>query len=163
MAEPVGDLWTALDEANRSRARLYVEFFRAIEARLGRGAAIEICKDAIRNWGRGLASGLENHRPNDFYGLTKSFALMPDGGAMFCPRVDRCDETGLDIGFERCPLQIAWREAGFSDSDIELFCNIACEADYGTLEVAGFDVEIESWRAGRSDCCRLRIRPCRQD
>ena len=82
---------------------------------------------------------------------------------LFCPRVDRCDETGLDIGFERCPLQIAWREAGFSDSDIELFCNIACEADYGRLEAAGFDVEIESWRAGRSDCCRLRIRPCRQD
>jgi hypothetical protein len=159
MAESVGVLWTALDEANRSRARLYAEFFRVIEARLGRAAAIEICKEAIRNWGRGLASGLERHYPNDFVGLTESFAYAPDDGAMFCPRIDRCDERGLDIRFERCPLQIAWREAGFSDSDIELYCCIACEADYGTLETAGFDVEIGSWKAGRSDCCRLRIRP----
>jgi hypothetical protein len=163
MTEPTGVPWTALDEANQNRARLYVEFFRAIEGRLGRDLAINICKEAIRNWGRGLASGLETQCPKDFFGLIESFAMAPDGGAMFRPVVDRCDEAGLDVTFERCPLQIAWREAGLSDSDIELFCKLACEADYGTLEAAGFDVEIESWKPGRKHCCRLSIRPHQKD
>jgi hypothetical protein len=159
MSDSQGRLWTALDEAYQSRARLYVEFFKVIEARLGRAESIDLCKAAIRNWGRGLAVGLENHCPNDFAGLCSSFALAPDDGAMFSPNVDRCDEAGLDVEFERCPLQIAWRAAGLSNDDIELLCEIACEADYGTLEAAGFAVRIETWNAGRSGCCRLSVRP----
>ena len=87
MAKTEEDLWTALDEANQSRARLYVEFFKVIEARLGRAEATDLCKAAIRNWGRGLAVGLETHCPNDFAGLCKSFALAPDDGPCFPQRL----------------------------------------------------------------------------
>ena len=61
-------LWSALNDANKSRALVYVEFFRAIEARYGRAIAIDICKEAIRCWGGGLAEGLKAHLPADFRG-----------------------------------------------------------------------------------------------
>lgn len=158
MSEADDELWTALDQANRDRARLYVEFMRAIEERFVRAAAVEVCKRAVRQWGRGLGAGLKRHRPADFQGLARSFAFAPDGGRMFGPRVDRCDGEGLVVAFERCPLQAAWREAGLDDGDIELLCAIACQADYGTLEEAGFTVDIETWKRGRNGCCRVSIR-----
>lgn len=63
---------------------------------------------------------------------------------MFRPRVDRCDEEGLDVQFEACPLKSAWLEAGIAEADVALFCEMASEADYGTLEAAGFSVIIRS-------------------
>src|SRR5215211_3594087 len=82
------DFWIALVESNKSRARVYVEFYRAIERRFGQAVAIQICKEAIYNWGRDLAAGLQSHVPGDFEGLARSFAFAPDGGAMFQPRID---------------------------------------------------------------------------
>lgn len=158
-AADAGAMWAALNAANRSRAQVYVAFFRVLERRLGRAAAIEICKAAVRDWGRGLAAGLEAHRPDDFAGLAESFARAPDGGAMFRPRIDRCDAGGLDVQFEDCPLKTAWQAAGLPEAEVEMFCDIAAEADYGTLEAAGFVVEIETWKRGAAGCCRLRIRP----
>jgi hypothetical protein len=151
-------LWSALNDANRSRALVYLEFFRAVERRHGRIAAIDICKEAICNWGRGLAGGLKAHSPDDFDGLVQSFAFAPDDGAMFRPRVDRCDREGLDVQFEACPLKSAWLEAGIAEADVALFCELASQADYGTLEAAGFSVNIETWEPGRKGCCSLKIR-----
>jgi hypothetical protein len=151
-------LWNALNDANKSRARVYLEFFHAIERRYGRAAAIDVCKEAIRNWGRAQAGGLVAHRPNDFDGLIRSFVFAPDGGAMFRPRVDRCDGDGLDVQFESCPLKSAWLETGMAEADVALFCDIASEADYGTLEAAGFSVTIETWKPNCKACCSLRIR-----
>jgi hypothetical protein len=151
-------LWTALNDANKSRARLYVEFFLALERRFGRGVAIDVCKEAIRDWGRSLAGGLEAHLPNDFDGLKRSFAFAPDDGVMFRPRVDRCDDDGLDVQFEACPLKSAWLEAGLAEADVALFCEMASQADCGTLEAAGFSVAIETWKPGRQGCCSLKIR-----
>ena len=90
---------------------MYVEFFREIEARYGRAAAIDVCKTAIKRWGRGLSGGLEAHLPADFDGLKASFAFAPDGGAMFQPRVDSCGPGGLVVQFESCPLKSAWLSA----------------------------------------------------
>jgi len=151
-------LWNALNDSNKSRARVYFEFFRAIERRYGRAVAIDICKEAIRSWGRGQAGGLDPHVPIDFADLTRSFVFAPDGGAMFRPRVDRCDEEGLDVQFEACPLKSAWLEAGMAEADVALFCEIASEADYGTLEAAGFSVNIETWKPSSKGCCSLKIR-----
>ena len=151
-------LWSALNDANKSRALVYVEFFRAIEVRYGRAVAIDICKEAIRCWGGGLAAGLKAHLPADFQGLKASFAFAPDDGAMFRPRIDRCDSSGLEVQFMSCPLKSAWLEAGMLESDVALFCEMAAEADYGTLEAAGFTVDIETWQPGGEGCCRLKIR-----
>jgi hypothetical protein len=158
MSVQENDFWNALNEANENRARLYVHFYRAIERRFGQVAAIEICKQAIYNWGRELAAGLEAHAPDDFDGLAGSFVFAPDGGAMFRPRIDRCDAEGLDVQFEACPLKAAWLEAGMPETEAALFCEMASQADLGTLEEAGFSVSIETWKPGRSGCCSLTIR-----
>ena len=149
--------WNALNEANKSRARVYVQFYRAIEQRYGQAVAVEICKEAIYKWGRDLAAGLEAHQSTEFDGLARSFVFAPDGGAMFRPRVDRCDEEGLDVHFEACPLKEAWLESGLLESEVALFCEMAAQADYGTLEAAGFTVSIETWKPGRKGCCMLKI------
>jgi hypothetical protein len=152
------DFWIALVESNKSRARVYLEFYRAIERRFGQAVAMEICKEAIYNWGRDLAAGLQAHAPDDFEGLARAFAFAPDGGGMFQPRIDRCDKEGLDVQFEACPLKAAWLESGLGEAEGALFCQMASAADHGTLEAAGFAVSIETWQPGRKGCCTLRIR-----
>ena len=152
-------MWNALNQANKARALVYVEFFRAIERRFGRKTAVELTKEAIYNWGRTLAGGLESYLPSDFKGLCASFAYAPDGGAMFTPDVIACSEQGLDVQFKTCPLKTGWLEAGMAEDDLVLFCEMASQADYGTLEAAGFSVDIETWVPGSSGCCRLKIRP----
>ena len=152
------DSWVALVESNKSRARVYLEFYRAIERRFGQAVAIEICKEAIYCWGRDLAAGLQAHLPDDFEGLAHSFAFAPDGGAMFQPRIDHCDKEGLDVQFEACPLKAAWLESGLSEAEAALFCQMASAADHGTLEAAGFAVSIETWQPGKKGCCTLKIR-----
>ena len=152
-------MWNALNQANKARALVYLEFFRAIERRFGRETAVELTKEAIYNWGRTLAGGLESHLPSDFTGLCASFAYAPDGGAMFTPDVGACSEQGLDVQFKTCPLKNAWLEAGMTEDDLALFCEMASQADYGTLEAAGFAVAIETWTPGSEGCCQLKIRP----
>jgi L-2-amino-thiazoline-4-carboxylic acid hydrolase len=152
-------MWEALNQAYKARALVYVEFFRAIEKRFGRDTAVEVTKEAIYNWGRSLAGGLERHLPSDFKGLCSSFAYAPDGGAMFTPKVFSCSEQGLDVQFETCPLKTGWVEAGLGENDLALFCDMAAQADYGTLEAAGFSVDIQTWTPGSKGCCLLKIRP----
>ncbi len=158
MENQLSRLESALEDANKARADLYLAFFAAIEKRLGREGAIAILKEAIRDWGRGLGRGLKGCSITDLPAL---FAVQPDGGRLFQPRVDRLDEAGFDVQFEACPLRQRWTEAGLSEGDIALFCRIAAEADYGTLEAAGFDVSIECWKPGDTGCCSLRVRPVR--
>ena len=150
-------MWSALNDANKARARVYVEFFRSIEKRFGREAAMEVTKEAIYNWGRTLATGLEQHLPSDFRGLCGSFAFAPDSGKMFSPDVSACSDEQLIVQFKTCPLKSGWIEAGLSDQDVALFCSMAACADYGTLEAAGFKVDIATWKPGDEGCCSLCI------
>jgi hypothetical protein len=152
-------MWEAVNQANKARALVYVEFFRALEKRFGRVIAVELTKEAVYNWGRTLSGGLEHHLPSDFEGLCSSFAYAPDGGAMFTPNVTACSEQGLDVQFMTCPLKTGWLESGLGQDDVALFCEIAAQADYGTLEAAGFSVDIDTWIPGSKGCCFLRIRP----
>jgi len=150
-------LQRALEESNRLRARLYLEIFRAAEERVGREAAIAILRTAIRHWGADQGDGLRCHAPAHFEGLVRDFAGMPDGGRMFDPDCTS-EGDGLRMHMRRCPLQSAWRDAGLSDDELALMCSIAAEADYGTMERAGFAVEIETWKPGHDGCCVLHVR-----
>jgi hypothetical protein len=150
-------LWTALNDANKARARVYVAFFRAMERRFGRDAAIAVTRDAVYDWGRSLAGDLSRHLPSDFEALRRDFAFAPDDGAMFSPAVASCTDTELVVQFRSCPLKSAWVEMGLSDQDVALFCDMAACADYGTLEEAGYKVDIATWKPGQDGCCRLHI------
>lgn len=156
MEDKLKRLEAALEDANRARADLYRSFFAAIEKRVGRESAVAIMKEAIRSWGEGLGHGLKGCGIVD---LPAAFAMQPDGGKLFQPRIDRLDDAAFDVQFETCPLKQRWIDAGLSDADVELFCEIAAEADYGTLTAAGFDISIGTWKAGNRGCCTLRIRP----
>jgi hypothetical protein len=57
-----------------------------------------------------------------------------------------------------CPLKQAWQAAGLPDAEIALLCNVASEADHGTMEAAGFRLDIKTWQPGAAGCCLLRIR-----
>jgi L-2-amino-thiazoline-4-carboxylic acid hydrolase len=148
----------AFQAASQSRGDLYIEVFRALEKRLGRAEAITAMKEAIHAWGRTLGGGIACHAPRNFEGVLADFALAPDGGEIFGARVDRCDEGGIDVQFEKCPLKTAWVAAGLPEADVTLLCEIAAEADYGTMAAAGFEVDIETWKPGRTGCCMLHIR-----
>ena len=86
-------------------------------------------------------------------------AAIPDEGRMFEPEVERGDAKALDIRFGRCPLREAWKEAGLSDDEVALMCEIASVVDAGTFEAAGFDFSIDTWRPDGDGCCHLHIRP----
>lgn len=155
-ADRIAHFESVIEDASKARADLYVAFFSAIEKRFGRDSAVEVVKEAVRRWGEGLGQGLVGCGIMD---LPEAFATQPDGGKLFQPRMDRLDQDGFDVQFEGCPLKQRWIETGHSDADVALFCEIAAEADYGTLEAGGFDVAIDLWKPGASGCCTLRIRP----
>lgn len=148
----------ALEESNKQRAKLYVAIFRAAEKKVGRENAIAILREAIYNWGADQGDGLKRHGPANFDGIVSDFAGVPDGGKMFQPDSRMEGPDALRMHMRRCPLKLAWEEAGLPDDDIELFCSIAAEADYGTLERAGFAIDIDTWKPGHDGCCVLHVR-----
>jgi hypothetical protein len=151
-------LQRALKDAYMSRGQLYVAFYRAIARRHGGEAAREILKEAIYDWGSGLAAGVSPCAPANFAGLNDAFFSSPDGGEMFQPRIGVPDQHGVDAHFLSCPLKEAWIAAGLSDGEVAMFCDIASSADYGTLEAAGFAISIETWKPGLEGCCSLKVR-----
>jgi L-2-amino-thiazoline-4-carboxylic acid hydrolase len=158
MRSEAAHLHNALQEANEARGHLYLALLRVLERRFGREAAVAAMREALRDWGRHLGRGLAHHAPDDFDGLACDFVHAPDGGRMFQPAVHRCDSTGIDTQMMSCPLKRAWQDAGLPDADIALLCSVASEADRGTMEAAGFGLDIETWQPGGTGCCVLRIR-----
>jgi hypothetical protein len=158
MSADAADLQKALHEANEARGHLYLALLRVLERQFGREAAVAAMREALRDWGRHLGQGLACHAPDDFDGLARDFVQAPDGGRMFQPVVHRCDSSGIDTQMMRCPLKQAWQAAGLPDADIALLCSVASEADRGTMEAAGFQLDIETWQPGSAGCCLLRIR-----
>jgi hypothetical protein len=158
MSSDAADLQKALQEANEARGHLYLALLRVLERHFGHEAAVAAMREALRDWGRHLGQGLARHAPDDFSGLMKDFVHAPDGGRMFQPAVHRCDSSGIDTQMMRCPLKQAWQAAGLPDAEIALLCNVASEADHGTMEAAGFQLDIETWQPGGASCCLLRIR-----
>ena len=151
-------LQRALKDAYMSRGQLYVSFYRAIEKRYGGDVAKTILKEAIYEWGAGLAGGVSPCAPANFAGLNDAFFDSPDACEMFQPRIGKPDHLGVDAHFLACPLKEAWLAAGLSDGEVAMFCDIASSADYGTLEAAGFDISITTWKPGAEGCCALKVR-----
>ena len=138
--------------------RDHITFYRAIAKRYGDGVAKTILKEAIYEWGAGLAGGVSLCAPANFAGLSDAFFNSPDGGEMFQPSIGSADNEGVDAHFLACPLKEAWIAAGLSDGEVAMFCDIASAADYGTLETAGFAISIKTWTPGSEGCCSLKVR-----
>lgn len=158
MAE--AELREQLYAAFKNRALIYRELFDVLRQEFGEARAAELMGRAIYRRGLALGQRFSRYAPRDLAGLKAAFlAGIPDGGAMFAPQVERCDEHGLDIKFHRCPLKEAWLEAGLAEAEVAKLCAIAAQIDYGTFTGAGFTFSAETWEPGKDGCCQLHIRP----
>jgi hypothetical protein len=144
----------------KNRAVLYYLIFDELRKDLGAERAEQLLKRAIYRRGQQLGERYVEYGPQDFDGLKQAFlSRVPDEGRLFAPSVQRCDQDGLDVNLEACPLKEAWEELGLSETDRVTMCRIAGEIDKGTFEAAGFRFDPDTWQPGRSGCCHLHIRP----
>ncbi len=151
------DLEEVLYETNRERALLYLEFFREVRDRHGEEEAIEILTSAIKRRGEAFGRTLGKFAPNDFQGLCNAFSFAPDGGKLFSPEVIRCDGQGFEVKMRKCPLKDAWQEAGISDEALLTLLSCASAIDVGTMEAAGFDLEVSLAGSDVAGCCYLKV------
>lgn len=153
------ELRRQLRESFKNRAILYYLLFDELRGELGAERAEELMKRAIYRRGRQIGERFSAFAPDDFAGLRDAFvAGIPDDGRMFEPQVMRCDQQGLDIQLEACPLKQAWEELQLSEEDRVTLCRIAGIIDQGTFEAAGFALTPDTWEPGRSGCCHLHVR-----
>jgi hypothetical protein len=144
----------------KNRALLYWHFFDTMRKAVGEAKSAEIMKEAIYRRGLEVGKQFAKYGPQDMPGIRDAFLrFIPDQGALFAPEVLRCDASGVDIKFHRCPLKEAWQEAGVPPQDITTLCHIAGRVDNGTFEGAGFEFSADTWKPGQEGCCHLHIRP----
>jgi len=149
-----------LVNAMKSRAMFYYAFYKEFGAEIGQDKAAAIMKRAIYKQGLEMSKRFKEFSPCDMAGLKDAFlGFVPDPEGTFNPKVERCDDGGIDIQLQTCPLKDAWQEAGLSDEEVAMMTHIAGRVDNGTFEGAGFSFSAETWQPGRKGCCHLHIRP----
>lgn len=154
------EMQTLLRRSFAMRAAFYAETYDVLRERFGREEAMKLCMQMTRRMGEKMGSGLAKHGPADLNGLKDSFlAGIIEGEALFAPEVIRCDGEALCINFHRCPLKEAWQAQGRDDADLDDLCVIAGAIDGGLFEAAGFTFAGETWKAGESGCCKLKVLP----
>lgn len=70
--------------------------------------------------------------------------------------IKRCTDDNLDIDFHYCPLVKAWQNAGCSDEEIAMLCDIAMCGDHGIGECYGSVLDLPKCIAKGDDICSLR-------
>ncbi len=151
------DLQPALHDANKERALIYLDIFREIRHRRGEQEAIDILRTALEKRGREFGKSLKSFAPRNFRGLCDAFAYVPDGGVMFHPEEVRCDDKALELKMRKCPLKEAWQSADVTERELSLLLHCASAMDIGTMDEAGFELEIQTWQPGEEGCCSLKI------
>ena len=147
----------ALHDANKERALIYLDIFREIRQRRGEQEAIDILRTALEKRGREFGKSLKSFAPRNFRGLCDAFAYVPDGGVMFNPEEVRCDDKALELKMRKCPLKEAWQSADVTERELSLLLHCASAMDIGTMDAAGFELEIQTWQPGEEGCCSLKI------
>ena len=64
----------------------------------------------------------------------------------------------LSLDFHYCPLVKAWQNAGCSDEEIAMLCDIAMCGDHGIGECYGAKLDLPKCIAKGDDICALRYR-----
>ncbi|WP_051261264.1 L-2-amino-thiazoline-4-carboxylic acid hydrolase [Desulfovibrio inopinatus] len=146
--------------ANENRGILYKFIFDAMVEEFGMEKAKEVMKKGIYKRGQEIGQQFKQYADaGDFPGLRDAFiGHIADDSKMFAPTVTRCDDGGLDIEFDNCPLKNSWRKMGLSDEECATMCEVAGIIDYGTFEGAGFGFEMTALPEGSKEKCYLKIR-----
>ncbi|MGD9333336.1 MAG: L-2-amino-thiazoline-4-carboxylic acid hydrolase [Desulfobacterales bacterium] len=155
------ELREALRGAIQLRARMYYHIFCELRDEIGEDKASELMKRAIERGGRDLSDRFKSYAPADMEGLKDAFIRsVPDKGAMFQPEVCSCSNAhGLEIQFHACPLKETYEAMGLSDADKAKMLDIASAIDRGLFTGAGFHFSVDTWKPGRTGCCRLNVKP----
>ncbi|HEY8368742.1 MAG TPA: L-2-amino-thiazoline-4-carboxylic acid hydrolase [Thermodesulfobacteriota bacterium] len=141
-----------------NRALLYKELLDELRRTFPAPEAEGAMRRAIYRRGVDASGPLKPFAPSDIAGLARYVcAASADGGRLFNPRVLRQDDRSVDIHLTTCPLQETWRSRGLAEEEIALLCNVAAEFDRGKYEGAGFSIQCETWKPGRTGCCLLKI------
>ncbi len=154
-------LRTLLSQQIKARGLFYLEVHRTMSTQFGRKAADAVMRKAIYERGLAASENFKSYAPADFEGLRDAFlAFVPDAIHTFKPEVVRCDDEGLEIHLQNCPMRDSWQDTGLDGEEVATLCELAGVVDKGTFEGAGFAIHNDTWRPDREGggCCRLHIR-----
>jgi len=159
-AERADRLARELEAAFAARGRVYWHMYATLREALGAAEAERLVSSAVEAHGRAggerIFAGLSQGTPQDVAAHFLRVA-SPDWGRLFAHEVRRDERGRVEIRVLRCPLKDAWVADGRSDTEVETLCRIAGRADWGCFSAAPCAFEAETWRAGRSGCCVLRL------
>ena len=142
------------------RAKFYMHMFDVLCEEYDNEKAVELMSKATYRLGQEMGEKLMPHGPANIEALTEQFLQgIPCRDHLFSPELRKCDSEGMEIQFHRCPLKDNWEAAGRKGEALEQLCRSAGAIDAGMFTQAGFTFEGETWKPGRTGCCRLIVKP----
>lgn len=149
-----------LSGAYAMRAKFYMYMFDVLSEEYDHDKAVELMSKATYRLGEEMGEKLKPHGPSNIEALTEQFLQgIPCRDHLFSPELRKCDEEGMEIQFHRCPLKDNWEAAGRKGEALEMLCRSAGAIDAGMFTNAGFTFEGETWKPGKTGCCRLIVKP----
>lgn len=149
-----------LSGAYAMRAKFYMQMFDVLREEYGPDKTIELMSKATFRLGVEMGEKLKAHGPANIEALTEQFLNgIPCRDHLFSPELLKCDAEGMEIQFHRCPLKDNWEAAGREGDELEMLCRAAGAIDAGLFGAAGFTFKGETWKPGKTGCCRLIVEP----
>ena len=116
----------------------------------------DFASDAVRRCGLSQGAGLvEKGKTDSLKGLKKTL-FTKAAQLVFEMDVLEVSDDKLYIDFHYCPLVKAWQNAGCSDEEIAMLCDIAMCGDRGIGERYGAELDLPKTIANGDDICHLR-------
>ena len=111
---------------------------------------------AVRRCGLSQGADLVKQGNTDsLKGLKKTLFTKPAQWVFEMDIIESTDDK-LSINFHHCPLVKAWQDAGCTDEEIALLCDIAMCGDHAIGEQYGAVLDLPKCIAKGDDICALR-------
>ena len=121
-----------------------------------KGLDLEFAHNAIRRCGQFHGKN-KYPQTDDLQVFAKAFANEDVVNTFEMEILESTDEK-LSIDFHYCPLVASWLKAGFPESDLPEFCEIAMDGDRGIIDTyENFEFELGETIAKGDDVCQIRI------
>lgn len=112
--------------------------------------------DAVRRCGLSQGADLvKKGGTQSFKGLKKTLFTWPARKVFEIDVVESTDDK-LSLNFHYCPLVKAWQDAGCTDEQIAMLCDIAMCGDHAIGEQYGGKLDLPKCIAKGDDICALR-------
>lgn len=148
----------ALINEIKNRAKIYIHIYRELSKEVGREKAVGILKRAL--YARGREKGLQLAARIAAPDLHKLAIAFMEGNAdmdAFGHEIVQEHSDYVLLRLNRCPLVEAWKEAGLTPDEQKDMCDIACQADFGKFETAGYKLGFNCRIADSCKSCDLKV------